>query len=348
MGSMARLVRVVRNVEFGRLFDSFFVTAVTTVLAVRFYLKLAGYPQLGSSTLHISHLLPGSLLLLVAFLVLLSSVNRAVREFSAIVAGVGFGLVWDELGKFITKNNNYFFKATPGLIYLTFVLLYLVARYAMQRRFTQEEYLANVLDILKDGTVKDLDPREYAHAQELMAHVSRNHTMYQPTLTLLEQVKPNARREPLIMDRLIYVWQLPLHWLSRRRFFSKLVITVAVAYGLASLAAAVFLFAGAASIDFRHLNTLLQGDESDLVGGASALISAVCTAIATFKYARSDTRRAYKFFELGLLVNIFIGQVVLFFKNPGTAFVWLAATLILLTNVKILASENPKNLAKLK
>ena len=187
---MIRLVRIVRNVEFAQLFDAFFITAITTILAVRFYLKITGYPQIGGSTLHISHLLPGSLLMLASVLVLLSAVNRAARGFSAVLAGVGFGLVWDELGKFVTKNNNYFFHATPGLIYLTFVILYLVVRYSAQRRFTENDYMANVLDLLKDAAIKDLDKREYQHAKELLAHVSPNHALYGPVKAMLELVKP--------------------------------------------------------------------------------------------------------------------------------------------------------------
>src|ERR1700688_3163 len=174
---MIRLVRIVRNVEFAQLFDAFFITSITTILVVRFYLKITGYPQIGNSTLHISHLLPGSLLMLIAVLVLLGAVNRATRNFAAVLAGVGFGLVWDELGKFITKNNNYFFHATPGLIYLTFVILYLVVRYTAQRRFTQNDYMANVLDLLKDAAIKELDVREYEHAKELLSHVSSQHTL---------------------------------------------------------------------------------------------------------------------------------------------------------------------------
>src|SRR4051812_16682992 len=109
-----RIVRLVRNVEFSRLFDSFFITAVSTVLIVRFYLEVTGYPQFGNSTLHISHLLPGTILMLAAILIMLAAVNRAVRDFAAVLAGIGFGLSWDELGKFITQTNNYFFKPTLG------------------------------------------------------------------------------------------------------------------------------------------------------------------------------------------------------------------------------------------
>src|SRR5882757_2884388 len=175
---MIRVVRLVRNVEFAQLFDTFFITAITTILVVRFSLKLTGYPQVGSSVLHISHLLPGSVLMLAAILLLLGAINRAVRGFAAVIAGVGFGLVLDEIGKFITKDNNYFFHATPGLIYLTFVFLYLAVRYVARRQLTQNDYMANVFDLLKDAAINDLDKREYEHAKLLLSHVSPNHVLY--------------------------------------------------------------------------------------------------------------------------------------------------------------------------
>jgi hypothetical protein len=342
---MIRLVRIVRNVEFAQLFDTFFITAISTILVVRFYLKLTGYPQIGGSTLHISHLLPGSLLMLISILILLAAVNRAARGFAAVVAGIGFGLVLDELGKFITKDNNYFFHATPGLIYITFVALYLVVRYAAQRRFTQNDYLANVLDLLKDAAIKDLDAREYKHAKELLAHVSPRHTLYAPTKTMLELVKPSPVRQPSLLDRIINGIKSPLRALSRQAFFSRLVIAVALVYGFASLAAAVFFLAGASLPDSRHVTTILQGDESDVFGGASALVSAGLVAAAAYKYRVGSTRRAYRLFEQGLLVNIFIGQVVLFFKSQDIALAWLAITLFLLFNLELLAAEKPRRKA---
>lgn len=336
---MIRLVRIVRNVEFAQLFDAFFITAITTILAVRFLLKLTGYPQIGGSTLHISHLLPGSLLLLVAVLILLGAVNRAARGFAAVLAGVGFGLAWDELGKFITKNNNYFFHATPGLIYLTFVGLYLLVRYTAQRRFTQDDYMANVLDLLKDAAIKELDVREYQHAKELLSHVSPHHTLYAPTKAMLALVKPSPTRQPTLLDRLIGAVKWPLRALSRQEYFPRLIIYIAVFYGVASMAAAIFFFAGASLPDSRHVTDLLKGDESDIIGGGSALVSAIFTAFATYKYLGGHISRAYKLFEQGLLINIFIGQVVLFFKSQAIALAGLAITLFLLVNLELLAAE---------
>jgi hypothetical protein len=340
---MVRLVRIVRNVEFAQLFDSFFITAITTILVIRFYLKITGYPQLGSSTLHIAHLLPGSLLMLAAILVLLAAVNRAARNFAAIVAGLGFGLVWDELGKFITKDNNYFFHATPGLIYLTFVILYLIVRYAAQRRFNQDDYMANVLDLLKDAAIKDLDIREYQHAKQLLAHVSPDHIMYEPTKEMLETVKPSPERQPSLLDQLINDVKKPVLELSRRPSFPKVITTIAGLYGLASLTVAVIFFAGAAIPDNHQVAAFLKGDESDLIGGVSALVSALFASWGTYRYRKRQVRRAYNTFEQGLLVNIFIGQVVLFFKSQTVAIIWLAITLVLLVNLELLSAERPKS-----
>lgn len=336
-----RVVRIVRNVEFSRLFDSFFIAAISTILIIRFYLEITGYPQISGDTLHISHLLPGALLMLLAILAMLIAVNRSVRDFSAIVAGVGFGLVWDEIGKFITKNNDYFFQEAPGLIYLTFVGLYLLARYVEQKRLTQDEYIANVIDLLKDAAIKDLDIREYEHAKELMTHVSPNHTLYGPTLAMLEAVKPSPEREPLLIDKIIYTLILPLRRLSEWTHFARLVISISILYGLVSIAAAAFFLYGAVVGEFIgsiHFS-LLSGDESNWIGAVSALVSAIYVAVGAYKYSRGKRSRAYRIFETALLINIFVGQIVLFFKSPWIAMGSLAVTLTLLISVKVLISE---------
>ena len=44
------------------------------------------------------------------------------------IAGAGFGTFIDELGKFITRDHDYFFRPTAGLLYVIFVLLFLAFR----------------------------------------------------------------------------------------------------------------------------------------------------------------------------------------------------------------------------
>jgi tetratricopeptide (TPR) repeat protein len=333
-----RIVRLVRNVEFGHLFDSFFVSAVSTVLIVRFYLEVTGYPQLGNSTLHISHLLPGTILMLAAILLMLAAVNRSVRDFAAVIAGIGFGLSWDELGKFITQSNNYFFKPTLGLIYLTFVALYLVARYAGQRRLSQDDYIANAIDLIKEAAIKDLDTWEYEHAKELMLHVSPNHVLYQPTMEMLNRVKPSGKRRPLLTDRIINAVMSPIHRLSQWRYFTQMVIMIAITYGLVNVFVTMFYLYGA--LNEEHINiSILKGDTSDLAGALSAFITVILLAAGAYYYRRGRHKRAYELFESGLLIEIFVGQIILFFKSPKVAIAGLFITLFLLLNIKLLSAE---------
>ena len=99
-----------RNVNIGALQDTFLISAVAMILIIRLQLFLTHYPQLGDGRLHIAHLLWGGLFMLIAIGILISFVGPGLRLPAAIVAGVGFGFFIDELGKFITDDNDYFFE----------------------------------------------------------------------------------------------------------------------------------------------------------------------------------------------------------------------------------------------
>src|SRR6266550_2141930 len=103
-----------------RLLDTVLVCAVLTILIVRTQLYLTNYPQLGGHGLHIAHLLWGGLLMLIALLVLLAFIGRHIQSSAALLGGIGFGTFIDELGKFITSDNNYFFQPAIPLIYIIF------------------------------------------------------------------------------------------------------------------------------------------------------------------------------------------------------------------------------------
>src|SRR5438046_2426844 len=151
----------IRNLRAGELLERFLVSAVAAVLAVRFFLGLTGFPRLGGGGLHIAHMLWGGGLMVAALLVLLGYLGQRVRRTAAVVAGIGFGLFIDELGKFITSDNNYFFRPAIALIYVIFVLMFLWWRsLERQRTWSEETYLANALMLLQDTALHDLDPAE--------------------------------------------------------------------------------------------------------------------------------------------------------------------------------------------
>ena len=106
-----------------------FLTLVSfagAVIATREYLQLTGYPRIGGGELHIAHALFGGILLFVAALLPIVMAGRTVYRATAVLGGIGIGLFIDEVGKFITTSNNYFYPAAAPLIYATFLLAVLV------------------------------------------------------------------------------------------------------------------------------------------------------------------------------------------------------------------------------
>lgn len=118
------------------------VFAVVTILGIRGFLALTGYPHLGGAGLHIAHMLWGGLFMLVAIFLLLVFWNPFARRIAAIVAGVGFGFFIDELGKFITLDNDYFFKPTIAVLYVLFLVLFAIVRYLRTARPPSEEVVS--------------------------------------------------------------------------------------------------------------------------------------------------------------------------------------------------------------
>jgi len=141
-----------------------------TVILTRVFLQLTGFPQIGNSVLHIAHALWGGLLLFVAVLLPLGLANRWAIQASALLGGIGIGLFIDEVGKFITQTNDYFYPPALSLIYGFFLLSILV--YLYFRRSRQENPRAamyHVLEGLQDALDGDLDQEEAAHIQAQLA-----------------------------------------------------------------------------------------------------------------------------------------------------------------------------------
>ncbi len=137
-----------------------------TVIGVRVFLQLTGFPQIGNSVLHIAHALWGGLLLIVAVFLPLAFANRWAIEASALLSGIGIGLFIDEVGKFITQANDYFFPPALPVIYGFFLLTVLVYLY-FRRPHHKDARCAmyHVLEGLQDALDGDLDTAEAARIE---------------------------------------------------------------------------------------------------------------------------------------------------------------------------------------
>jgi len=197
-----------------------------SITLTRLFLEITGYPKLGGGEIHIAHVLWGGLLLFIAALLPLLIANRWVYTSGAFLAGAGVGLFIDEVGKFITQNNNYFYPLAAPIIYAFFlltVLLYMRIRRPKVRGARSEFFRA--LDSLEEVLEHDLDRLEYEQLEERLRYVAEQDE--DPDLkrladSLLEYLASDklslVPRRPKPWDRYIQAGKaLGQRWVSKRR-----------------------------------------------------------------------------------------------------------------------------------
>jgi hypothetical protein len=148
------------------------ISFVATVLVVRTFLALTGYPQIGTGTLHIAHVLWGGLILYIAAILPLIYINPRLHLLGAVLSGVGVGLFIDEVGKFITRQYDYFVPAAAPIIYIFFLLIVILL--IMIRRpeaIDGRSELVRTLEIVREQLYRPLESFERAHVESDMGKV---------------------------------------------------------------------------------------------------------------------------------------------------------------------------------
>ncbi len=160
-GTGLRLRQPVRREGADRYLFLTLVSFAGTVIATRAYLELTGYPRIGGGELHIAHALFGGLFLFAAALLPLVMAGRNVYRTAAVLGGIGIGLFIDEVGKFITTQNDYFYPAAAPLIYATFLLAVLILL-RVRRRIEPDprSQLLTSLQLVEEAVDHDLQARE--------------------------------------------------------------------------------------------------------------------------------------------------------------------------------------------
>src|SRR5689334_19757642 len=192
-------MRRARNADFGSLQETFLVCAVSTILIIRTDLWLTNYPQIGGHGLHIAHLLWGGLFMLVAIGTLVTFLGRSSRRTAAVVGGIGFGFFIDELGKFVTSDNNYFFKPAAAMIYVIFIVLFLVNR-AMKRRrrLSETERLSYVAELVGEAARGSFTEADRARALTLLDGLSGELAAHLLRLVSELPATPARRPKPVV------------------------------------------------------------------------------------------------------------------------------------------------------
>ncbi len=298
----------------------FAVTTVVTVVVTRALLAATGFPQLGGDGLHIAHVLWGGLLMAVAMVLTMTFAGPVVRPVGAFVGGIGFGLFIDEIGKFLTDDNDYFYEPAPALMYVTLVALVLGADWLHRRRpHHPSEHLAGAADYAVSGLVGGLTTRARGDAERLL-EMAGDAPRAGEVRALLDAI-PEDDAE--LLD--------PIAVVSRRLGAG---VRRAVRAGWSTaLTLGLLLVSVAASL----VAVIRTRDEAVADGVAWLSLAALVSIAVTVGFGvwglvrlRSDRVSAFLWFRRAALVSLLVTQVAVFRFVPVSATAGLAIDLALL------------------
>jgi hypothetical protein len=332
------------------------ISFAASVVLTRVYLELTGFPQLGNGVLHIAHVLWGGLLLFIAALLPPLIANRWVYKLSALLSGVGVGLFIDEVGKFITANNNYFFPFAAPIIYAFFMLT--VTVYIQVRRPSKHDSRAELyraLDEIMELIENDLDAQEKTELEMRLNRVVIE-SSYPEHARLAEALLAVINSDtlevidhrPSIVQRLLDEFAvLETRLLTEVRYRWLLVIGLTVA-GVGLLIEVVVYASAVIAPDFVHqLVVVLLGDNritgpESLVWFVilivlSGLVGAMLLAGGALIFI-GRKRVGSEIGYLGVIVELTTVSLLLFYFNQFAAVgttLWAFALLIGLTRYRM-------------
>ena len=306
-GAAARTTHVLlrlglpRDPRATRHLGTFLVATAATVLLTRAFLAATGYPQIGGGGLHIAHVLWGGLLMALAFLLLLSFSGPALRPFGALLGGVGFGLFVDEVGKFVTSDNDYFYEPTAAIIYATVVGLGLVAEALHGRRPPDpREALAGAVDEAVAGVVGGFTPAARHRAEQRLTHAGDVPGSAE-TRALLRSIDEDHAELPDPVDTVSSWVVRMLHALVRARFVPWLAVAVLVGSSAVTVTRAVLAWAAGEDVLWWVVTGALL---------AGAVSVALC--VVGLLRVRRDAVEGYEWFRRAVLVSLLVTQFFLF------------------------------------
>jgi hypothetical protein len=337
-----------RAYDLGPLLDTLIICAVGTILVIRTQLWLTNYPQLGGNGLHIAHLLWGGVGMLIAIVLLVAFVSPVVRRVGAILGGIGLGFFIDELGKFVTSDNNYFFKPTAAIIYIFFIVFYVVTRALKARhRYTPDECLVNSLEISKDAVLGEMDPTERRMALHFLDGADQSNPAVAPLRQLIETARISDESRPSLVQRFLDWGRAFYARMAGNRWFIRVITAVFVLWGLFAIIEVISLvftlephLRDQRTVKIVTSLTSKAGDYG-FVQWANIVSSFVAGLLVLWGLVRLRRSRlaAYTMWDHALLVDIFFVQVFAFIQTQFGACLGFVVDVVLLVSIRFMAAR---------
>jgi hypothetical protein len=307
-----------------------------TIIATRSFLELTGYPQIASGDFHIAHVLWGGLLLFVASLLLLIGRGSQLYRLSSLLTGIGFGLFIDEVGKFITRTNDYFYPLAAPIIYASFLLtVFIYSRVRGLGSGSAQSEVHTLLDSLERGVNPHISAEEYNQIKLRLRQIADQSTkpnVARMAIHALDFLQAENSREPSSKSGLQSQWRARLaaaqeRWVTSRNLKIILIVGL-IALGLRGVLAAiatVLLVSSIADPALWQQLALVPGPEGNPFGTTRLVLVVIALTlegvigglllIAAIFLTTRHLRRGLMLGYWALLFNLTAVQLLLFYFN---------------------------------
>ena len=316
-------------------FETFLFAAVSTVVLVRAFLIVTGYPKVGGHGLHVAHVLWGGLLMGAAIAIAMIYPGSRWRHRAAVIGGIGFGLFIDEVGKFLTSSVNYFYRPAIAIIYVVFVAFYLIVREVVMRTpLSQPQRLAIASTALADlslgqlgsgGRTYALGVLDSAEPDDLGAHI-RSALTCQPL-----GPSPTENRLTVWRERLVEKARTALgHRLAHIGVYAVIVVQLVVVLGQLAV-----LLVHPALGESHGSNTTMR--IAEVVTG----VSGIYTIYGLVRAVRGDRSGALRVLFRSVLITVLITQTFVFAEYQAVGIVGLLVDLGLFGLLRVAGEAKP-------
>ena len=309
-----------------------------TVILVRLFLQLTGYPQIGSSTLHIAHLLWGGLLLFAAVLLVLIWDNPFAYRSAAVLSGIGIGLFIDEVGKFITRSNDYFYPPAAPIIYGFFLLTVFLYLYVRKPDADDpRRAMVHALEKLQDaiyGELIESEIEELAADLELAGRSDRQEVSKLASVLNEYVAQGNVPFKETGADPIRQIKSTIISWgLKMGRYWHRILILIGLVISglsaLATLGTLIWVAVSPTATTHAFLANLAaeaaRSDTGSLAGHYLRLILEVVIgviAIAAFVYIlRGQERRGLVLSLVVVILSLTALQLITFYLDQFAAVI---------------------------
>ena len=309
----------------------FTVSCAVTVAGTRAYLDLANYPQIGGGVYHIAHALWGGLALTIASLLVLMLTNRWILPTVAVMGGVGAGLFIDEVGKFITRDNDYFFPLAAPIVYVFLVgLIVLVILLRRSRHQSARAYLHGAFEIAArsaDTPLTSTDVRQL-NDQLQQARAAQPNKTERQTIAALERLTESLGAHAIPEADRPFLQRVALRIGERRlRRIVRLLLTIQALIGLSIVAITLFMAtAGLEAYSLYDVKATLANQDIEIVDVISMItwiVSAVLAAIAVWSLRprHVQEQRATRYTIISMLLLLTIANLLGSYSSQFSIFI---------------------------